>query len=508
MSEGSQRRELAARLARYAELVPDMAALVEAMARPLAPCILTHTGRTTPAAFERLLAEDGADPRRVGWEPAAFRLGRAEGLGGRFWYLAGLGHAMEEASLLPARALGARPGERVLDLCAAPGGKTAQLALAVGAVGTVVANDVAPPRLRALRANLDRLGLVNVSLTRHDGGNYPGGAGRFDRVLVDAPCSSEGVVRRAGGRARDEAPWDDEQRAALARRQRELVRRAVRLCRPGGRVVYSTCTFAPEENEAVVDAVLGELGPRGLSVVPIEVPGLEPAGGVVEWRGARFAPELARAARLWPERHGTGGFFVAALELDPQAAAGRAGEEPEPAPWEPRAAALDEWRPHVVERYGIPDAAVAGWLVHRQGKHHLHVTNTGHRAPAAPAPEVVGLRLVKTRLAHPKPSTAAALLLAPRATRNVIDLEPPEVVAVLRRASFPLDPARAARCTGTGWVLLRHRGAGLGTGFFSAEAGTVRSLFPRDWNGGYPDAAFGPGIDPFSRSPSSPGRED
>jgi 16S rRNA C967 or C1407 C5-methylase (RsmB/RsmF family) len=272
-------------LERYRSLVDDWSGFVAAVSRPLPRCVRTQTQRIAAGELEALLTADGMQPRPLAWANGAFRLGCSEGLGRRWWYLAGLCHSQEEASMLPVQLLDPRPGDRVLDLCAAPGSKTAQIALALESEGTVVANDSSVSRLRALRSTLDRLGLANVSVTRCEGSVFPRGCGTFDRILVDAPCAGDGTSRRR----------PDARRAGLDRDytqvQKRLLRRAVRLCRPGGRIVYSTCSFAPEENEMVVDAILGEDSRRELKLVASKVTGLKTAHGVTSWCGTDLHPD-------------------------------------------------------------------------------------------------------------------------------------------------------------------------------------------------------------------------
>ena len=203
-----------------------------------------------------------------------------------------------------------QPGDRVLDLCAAPGNKTAQIGVALGNRGTVVANDRNAGRLYALHDTIERLGLLNVSVTIHDGTNLPPAMGLFDHVLVDAPCSCEGTSRKHPS-VLDQGPTA--RPGSLAGVQRALLHKAVDLCRPGGRVVYSTCTYAPEENEAVVDAVLRDR-PNAFRIIPADVAGLDTAPGLTEWSGRRFQASLSGSVRLWPHANDTGGFYVAVLE--------------------------------------------------------------------------------------------------------------------------------------------------------------------------------------------------
>ncbi len=129
----------------------------------------TNTLRVTPGHLGGIFPGEGLAADRLSWEPSTFRLPAYVRMGDRWWYLGGLAHCQKEASLLPVRLLDPQPGEGVLDVCAAPGGKTAQIAVALGGRGTVLANDISHGRSRALRATIERLGLANVSTTMHDG---------------------------------------------------------------------------------------------------------------------------------------------------------------------------------------------------------------------------------------------------------------------------------------------------------------------------------------------------
>lgn len=466
--------ELLRALARYRGIIDDWPEFVEAMTRPLPAVVWTNTTRIAPDALAALLREEGAAPEPLGWYPGAFRLAPGQRPGGRWWYLAGLAHAQEEASLLPVVLLDPRPGHRVLDLCAAPGGKTAQIALALGNRGTVVANDISVGRGRALRGNLERLGVVNVSNTRWDGANLPREAGLFDRVLVDAPCSGEGMLRRAGAQA---GRLDEQVSAELARRQRALLRKAVQRCRPGGRIVYSTCTFAPEENELVVEAILREY-PQSLRLVPARVQGLVTRAGLTQWGGRRLDPALADCLRLWPQDNDTGGFFAAVLEKQDEVEGAPEADAEPPA----QAAEAQDLLADLERRFGLPSELWADYRVYRRTRRGLHLMASDHRPPARPDPEGSGLFMLSTAARPPKLSTAAAMLLGGRATRNRLELDAAEVDAYLERRDLSLDARRCAELE-PGYVLATHRGYVLGVGVFHARSRTLESLFPQRWAG-------------------------
>lgn len=301
-------KQVPATFMRYQALVDDWAAFVQALWRPLPVCVWTNTLRTTPEQLKAMLEAEGLAPVPLAWRSDAFRLPPNSRPGNRLTYVLGHYHVQEEVSLLPVPLLDPKPGERVLDLCAAPGGKTAQIAARLQNRGTVVANDSNPLRLRQLSGTIERLGFVNVTTTLHDGANYPLESGPFDRVLVDVPCSCEGNFRKDPQVADAFAGAPE-----LCGLQTALLHRAVMLCRPGGRIVYATCTFAPEENELVVDAVLHRWG-GALRLLPVRLEAFRSAPGLTEWNGRRLHPSLVYALRVWPHLNDTGGFFVAVLE--------------------------------------------------------------------------------------------------------------------------------------------------------------------------------------------------
>ena len=264
-----------------------------------------HRARATRAEFLARLSAAGiaASPGRYAPEavvldaraPVVSLPGFEEG-----WFV-----VQDEASQLVGMLVGAEAGERALDLCAAPGGKVSQLAEAVGPAGEVLAVDVHAGRLSLVESLCARLGLTNVRTIACDARGIGAlGLGAFDRVLVDAPCTGLGVLRRnpdARWRVKPDAP------ARLAGLQREILAAAIGALRPGGVLVYSVCTFTPEETVAVVGDLLAGHG----EVV------LEGAGKAL---GAGCGGDLAEVVsrepcgevlRTWPHRHGSDAFFAA-----------------------------------------------------------------------------------------------------------------------------------------------------------------------------------------------------
>ncbi len=465
----------AAVLSRYRAIIPGYREFLAASARPLPKCIWVNTLRMAPGELARRLTARGFAVEGLPWYPRGLKVSPSGSLGLTVEFLAGAYHVQEEVSLLPVVLLDPRPGERVLDLCAAPGNKTAQAAVHMDNCGTVVAVDPSVRRLGALQYNLHRLGVACCATIAAGGGNLPAAVGAFDRVLVDAPCSCEGTTRKHTHvlRATRPARWE-----RLAATQRALLARALQLCRPGGRVVYSTCTYAPEENEGVLDSVLRAAPPGSVRVLNVEVPGLLTRPGVEVWQGRRFVPEVALSRRIYPHENDTGGFFVAVLEKlgDESVPAGELAMLPEVPP--------SQWRAGV-ERFGLSAQEIEDrFAVFRANTRTLALAARALRAPAHPRPESVGLPFVETAGAVPRLTTPAALLLGAAARDHVVDLDEVQTDAFLARRTVTLTAAQAASCRGSGHVLVRYGGLTLGTGSVRPGAGEERALhsaFPTAW---------------------------
>jgi 16S rRNA (cytosine967-C5)-methyltransferase len=269
------------------DALPD-GALKESYPDWIAEIFERDLGRDAALALMRAMNEpletvvrllDGDPPGEPTDVPGAYRVARVDDLavaGGRVW-------PQSRGSQLAGLVVGSQDGERVLDLCAAPGGKTSQLR------GDVTAVELDPGRANELRANLETMHAAHVTVVEADGTDLPGGLTGFDRALVDAPCSGLGVLGR-----RPDLRW---RAAPLPELQLALLRSAAARVRPGGTVVYAVCTINADENEAVVEA-------SGLEV--------EPLGQ--EW--PRFAhPRDARYLLTLPHVHGTSGFFIGRLRV-------------------------------------------------------------------------------------------------------------------------------------------------------------------------------------------------
>ena len=190
----------------------------------------------------------------VPWEPKGFYYDPEARPGLHPYHEAGVYYLQEASAMAPVALLDPQPGEKVCDLCAAPGGKTTQIAGRMLGEGFLLCNEINPKRAKILARNIERMAVPNALVTNEHperlGKRFPG---FFDRVLVDAPCSGEGMFRKEEAAVTD---WSQETVEMCARRQAEILDSAANMVRPGGRLVYSTCTFAPEEDEEAVAAFL------------------------------------------------------------------------------------------------------------------------------------------------------------------------------------------------------------------------------------------------------------
>jgi len=459
---------------RYRPIIDDWPAFIEALNRPLPSCIWTNTARISPNELQERLTRDGIAAEPIGWYDGAFRLPADVRIGNRLEYLVGLCHVQEEVALIPVVLLDPQPGDRVLELCAAPGNKVAQMSLMMQQRGTIVANDFNHNRMRALRRNVERLGLLNVSATLCEAVSYPKQRQRFDRVLVDVPCSCEGTSRKSP------EVLSHGDTSNLERLQYGILRRGLQLCKQGGRVVYSTCTYAPEENEMVVQAALDSLHPKiQARILEVNLPGLKWNPGLDRWDGTTFRADMRNTIRIYPHQNDTGGFFIAVIEKLNGSYSGFDQSESVPSISIPELYWVDA-APHLEyleARFGIPYSVFDACCFFRANTKSVSIINGEHQIAANPY--FAGLPLIHTNMSYPKLSTAAALIFGKYATRNVVQLERSHADEYLMGKTL-FD---VVENLDEGYVFVKYEDITLGMGVFFQHENTteLRSSFPKAW---------------------------
>lgn len=288
--------------------------ILAGMRKPRPTTLRVNTLKTDVLSLLAELREANVKVERVPWFPEALvvknvREAALEALPG---YEQGRFYLQSLSSMLPPLVLEPRPGERVLDMAAAPGSKTTQMAAMMQNQGYILANDASAVRAERLRFNLARQGVAIAEVSVEDGRRLGDRLGpSFDRVLLDAPCSGEG--RFIAGDPRTYRHWSERLVRRMVPLQRRLLLSALRAVKPGGVVVYSTCTLNPQENEGVVDWALKRFG-EAVEVLPIalDVPGRWP--GLTEADGTTFHPTLRHAVRI-PPSETMEGFFLCKLRV-------------------------------------------------------------------------------------------------------------------------------------------------------------------------------------------------
>jgi len=252
-------------------------------------------------ALDRL-ASDGFDAAATPYSPEGIRLGGKPQINRHPLFLEGGIEIQDEGSQLLCHLVAPKRGEMVVDFCAGAGGKTLALGALMRSTGRLYAFDISPKRLAGLKPRLARSGLSNVHPQRIEGANdvrVKRLAGKIDRVLVDAPCSGLGTLRRDPDMKWRQTPEDV---ANLVEKQKSILAAAARLVKPGGRLVYATCSILEEENRRIAESFLAGHAQFVL----------RPAGDVL--KKERIELDMGEYLELWPHRHGTDGFFAAIFE--------------------------------------------------------------------------------------------------------------------------------------------------------------------------------------------------
>ncbi|KAL0237447.1 hypothetical protein PCE1_000844 [Barthelona sp. PCE] len=288
--------------------IDEVIAFLEAAEMPRPTTIRVNTLKARVKDVYRYLTSKGAKIKKVPWAKECLQIVDSQvRIGGTASYLTGNYMLQTAASLMPVIALDPKPGMKCLDMACAPGGKTAHMAALMKNRGELIANDLRKDRLVAVFANLHRLGVRIASIINFDGKDIPENIGLFDRVLLDAPCSGLGVIDRDPSA---KLRRNDKDIGRSSHLQRELIRKAFAMVKPGGYMVYSTCSILCEENEGVVDYLI-----KRCSNAKIVDSGLEfGENGFTRIKTHQYSNELAKTKRYYPHRHNFSGFYVAKIQ--------------------------------------------------------------------------------------------------------------------------------------------------------------------------------------------------
>lgn len=291
---------------RYCPMVDDEDAFLACLEVLLPRSFRVNTIKSVAADVKKRFSGYGIPIKQMEWYEDAF-ISENPDIGGTLEHFTGAIYMQELVSMLPPLLLREelKDARFVLDACAAPGSKTTQLAAMMGNRGVVVANDSSYSRTKALKFNLEKTGAINAIITNQDLRNFP--HMQFDAILLDAPCSAEGTIRKNDKLF---AEWSQKSIYSQSRLQKQLITKAFELLAPGGAMVYSTCTFAPEENEAVVDWLLQNHPEAVIEPIP-EMEGLKLSQPLEEWDGKAFDGWVSKTRRIWPHHSNTGGFYLA-----------------------------------------------------------------------------------------------------------------------------------------------------------------------------------------------------
>lgn len=399
-------------------------------------------------SVEDFLARETFSLEPVPWCRTGFYYKEEERPGRHVWHEAGAYYIQEPSAMSAASLLEARPGERILDLCAAPGGKSSQIASQMRGEGILVVNEIHPARARILSQNMERMGVPNVLVCNETPEKLAARfEGYFDRILCDAPCSGEGMFRK------DEqaiSQWSPEHVRMCADRQYGILLEAEKMLKPGGRLVYSTCTFAKEENEEVIERFL-EACPWMETDLSVEAP----------WFSRGCIPGTFR---LWPHHLKGEGHGVAVLKKSEKSPSEEHTEQEPVISWEEnrKLKAFHEW-----EKQGLAEPLRGSCLFF------------GDQLYQVPkdCPSLKGLRILRPGLQLGeqkgkifKPSHALAMALRPQEAGQVLAVSEKEAHDYLTGATLPCGKEK-------GWILVCVDGLSLGWGKAGAEM--VKNHYPK-----------------------------
>lgn len=433
---------------KYKPLLDDWQAFKQQAEEHPVNAVRKNPLKSGPEFEERL--DERFEYEQADWNSYIYRV-KTETPGKSLLHWRGEYYVQEESASLPVEVLDPEPGEKILDMCAAPGGKTTQIAAKMHNRGLVVANDESWQRMKSLHANVYRTGSAIVDATNYDARFLP--EERFDRILVDAPCSGEGDRYRETFEAVKE---QDSQ--GLADLQFQLLEKASNMLKGDGTVVYSTCTITPLENEAVIDRAVKE---TELELVDIETE-IEHVTGVNSFEELEFDCDMEKTVRVYPHHLNSGAIFVAKFRTT-----GSGPEEPDPGNSQ-RSELEHKGLNYLKERFEVALDDLKGlelierhedlWLASEESTNY-DVETRGIRALRA-----TGMGL--------KPTTYLLQYLEEEISRNLVEISDEECGKLLaRKDMIPRDMKEE------GYVALKYEGRVLGCGFY--KNGKISSRIPK-----------------------------
>ncbi|MFX0006866.1 MAG: RsmB/NOP family class I SAM-dependent RNA methyltransferase [Candidatus Hermodarchaeota archaeon] len=276
---------------------------LEANELPLTPSIRTNTLKISPSALKIKLEKKGFELEPIAWVPYAFKVLKAPyNLGSSHEFLQGYYYLQNIASMLPAIVLNPKSSDIVIDMCAAPGSKATHIAQLMDNKGKLILIDKYKKRIPALDVNLRRLGIINSFILNFDSINLHELKIKADKILLDAPCTGEGLIRQDHQRKKSKSLRDINKMADI---QKKLLKAGLHALKPSGELLYSTCSIAPEENELVINDILEQESNFSIS----EINPSYGVKGLTRIYDRLLKDGLKRSKRLYPHIHDTIGFF-------------------------------------------------------------------------------------------------------------------------------------------------------------------------------------------------------
>jgi len=288
--------------------IEDTIKLLKANEIPLTPSIRVNTLKITASDLKERLDQKGFKLEPIEWIPYAFKvIKETYNLGSTHEFLQGYYYLQNIASMLPALILDSKPNDIVIDMCAAPGSKATHLAQIMKNEGTLILIDRNRNRIPALETNIRRMGIINSIVINMDAINLSKLNFKATKILLDAPCTGEGLIRQDPNRKKSRKLKDIEKMASI---QKRLLKAGLNALKPDGELLYSTCSIAPEENELVVHAVLEEEKKFRIS----KISSTFGVHGLTEVYGKYLKEDLKYSQRLYPHLHDTIGFYLCLLK--------------------------------------------------------------------------------------------------------------------------------------------------------------------------------------------------